>query len=414
MLPPVLEIYVVWHPGDTVGRFHAERIVDHFHGTAFSGLIGGAIEVYIRSEGWSGSDDAPRPLPLADNSPTASVEQPSFIAIVPILGNRMASAVQKVGAWQTYVDDLAQAQRAEPSRIGVFPYRLDEKATDQTRLGEILGRFQCIGTSASPMAEDASAEICRDLAQGVAQLLRGDSSRLKVFISHTKKGVKGSESYILELISAVRGVIAKTRLQEFFDASDLQPGCDWDPALRREAATSALLALRTDLYPSRAWCQREVLIAKCAGMPVIIMDAIEVGEERGSFLMDHVPRVPVRRNGIKWCETDIQHGLNLLVDECLKRALWERQQQLAAKKKVDLNIAWWAPHAPEPATLADQLAAWKEAGNALFVEGDLRILHPDPPLGPDETRVLEQIASLAGIKGKLDIMTPRLLAARGG
>jgi len=43
----------------------------------------------------------------------------------------------------------------------------------------------------------------------------------------------------------------------------------------------------------------------------------------------------------------------------------------------------------------------------------LRVLHPDPPLGPDERLVLDEIAALRGLPG-LDIMTPRLLAARGG
>jgi hypothetical protein len=43
----------------------------------------------------------------------------------------------------------------------------------------------------------------------------------------------------------------------------------------------------------------------------------------------------------------------------------------------------------------------------------LRVLHPDPPLGPDEQLVLNEIATLQGLSA-LDIMTPRLLAARGG
>ena len=63
MLPPVLEIYVVWHPGDAAGAQICEEFLEHFHGSAFSGLIGGAIEVYARSTGWQGKGDAPRPIP---------------------------------------------------------------------------------------------------------------------------------------------------------------------------------------------------------------------------------------------------------------------------------------------------------------------------------------------------------------
>jgi CHAD domain-containing protein len=44
----------------------------------------------------------------------------------------------------------------------------------------------------------------------------------------------------------------------------------------------------------------------------------------------------------------------------------------------------------------------------------LRILHPDPPLGAPERLVLNQLARLGGVMRDLDVMTPRLLAARGG
>ena len=209
----------------------------------------------------------------------------------------------------------------------------------------------------------------------------------------------------------MRTIIGNTRLGEFFDAHDLQPGQNWDKELREKAATSALLCLRTDLYATREWCQREVLIAKRAGMPVVILDALGSGEERGCFLMDHVPRVPVRLDQEGWRPADIRRGLNLLVDECLKRALWRRQRALATGRS-DLSVAWWAPHAPEPATLA----AWIEAEKAEGRSGQeqVRILHPDPPLGADERLVLEQIAGLSGLAGRVEIMTPRMLAARGG
>jgi len=67
MLPPILEIYVVWHPGDTAGGAVAEALLQHFRGNAYSGLIGGAIEVYVRSKSISGSlADAPASIPALD------------------------------------------------------------------------------------------------------------------------------------------------------------------------------------------------------------------------------------------------------------------------------------------------------------------------------------------------------------
>ncbi|MDX6370093.1 MAG: hypothetical protein QOG93_1595 [Gaiellaceae bacterium] len=101
-------------------------------------------------------------------------------------------------------------------------------------------------------------------------------------------------------------------------------------------------------------------------------------------------------------------ALNQLVDECMKRALWLRQQELAAGR-LELDVAWWAPHAPEPVTLA----TWLRANPPLADGSPIRILHPDPPLGPDEREALAELAALAGAEDRLEVMTPRGLAARG-
>ena len=411
MLPPVLEVYVVWHPGDPGGVIAAEQIFQHFHGTLFSGLIGGAVEVYVRSVGWRTVDDAPRPIPLPSAPPPNGIAQAQITAVVPVLGNEFAAAVEAgLGPWRAYASEIAAARDAAPDRVGVFPLLVDRGATDGTELGRIFSRPQRIAAS-GPSAEPEGELRCRDLAQAIAQMA-GAGERLTVFISHTKHGAHGEEADIPALIERVRRIIGQTRLREFFDAHDLQAGCDWDEALRVQAATSALLALRTDLYAGREWCQREILIAKRHGMPIVILDALGRGEERGSFLMDHVPRVPVRHDGAAWQDADIRLGLNLLVDECLKRALWRRQAELA-RGRTDLDVAWWAPHAPEPVTFAHWLAGERAAGRTADT-GDLRVLHPDPPLGSAEREVLDQIAALGGLGGRLDPMTPRTLAARGG
>ena len=90
-----------------------------------------------------------------------------------------------------------------------------------------------------------------------------------------------------------RAAASATPPSEGSAGSILQPGRNWSRELAERAATSALLAVRTSSYASRPWCQREMLLAKTAGMPIVVLDALEHPEERGSFLMDHVPRVPV-------------------------------------------------------------------------------------------------------------------------
>jgi hypothetical protein len=341
--------------------------------------------------------------------------QAQFTAVVPLLGNGLATAVEGGGAWRAYVQGIVDAQQAAPGRVGGFPYRLHAPAAQGTVLGTLLGGYQTIAANAPQTPHDTPQGLrCRDLSQGLAQFLSGDlTKQLKAFISHTKRSTSAEMGDVNALIALVRDVIGTTRLGEFFDANDLQPGSDWSHVLQENAANSALLALRTDLYPTREWCQKEVLVAKRSGMPIVILDGIGYAEERGSFLMDHVPRTPIRMEGTEWKRRDVYRALNLLVDECLKRELW-KQQQILGRERPDLAISWWAPHAPEPLTLVHWLERAKRGGHLPRANNKLRILHPDPPLGPDERSVLEEMLALGGMPGKLDVMTPRQLAGRGG
>ena len=407
MLPPLLEIYVAWHPGDEEGAVAAGQVLDHFHGTAFSGLIGGAVEVYLRSAGWRDPSDSPRPLPFMEPLPQG-VPAPTLTAVVPVLGNALALALEaRHGPWHDFISAIATAHTESPERVAVFPLAVDRGVLDGTRLGELLGGVQGIGVPTGGVAEPVAELRCRDLAQGLTQFAAPrDGERICVFVSHTKRSAPGDADRVQALIERVRHLIANTRLGEYFDASDLRPGSDWADELVVSASRSALLALRTDLYASREWCQREMRVAKNAGMPVVILDAIATWEERGSFLHGSRPAYP---GGAQPSDEAVMRALNRLVDECLKRALWAQQRSLADGRE-ELEVAWWAPHAPEPVTLA----SWLGGVAVLPVDGPIRVLHPDPPLGQDEMAVLEEIAALAGFGGRLEIMTPRGLAARGG
>lgn len=417
MLPPILEIFVVWHPDDHSGAERAKIIFEHFmHGPTFSGVIGGGVQVSFRSAGWLGTMTAPRPI-YTQTSPGPNGIQPAcFVAIVPLLGTELAASVENSDSeWHRYIAAIPDAQAANPNRLGVFPFLLSNSATNGTELGLILGRYQLIAAgNPDRNGEDASSMLCRDLTQGIAQLISPNAmDRLTAFISHTKRHSYVEGEDVDSLVTLVREVIRNTRLNDYFDANDLQPGADWEAELRKNAGTGAMLAIRTDLYSSREWCQREVVIAKTHGMPLVMMDAIGYGEERGSFLMDHAPRIAVRKSEGHWQKKDVYRALNLLVDECLKRALWMQQKELA-RESHELDVAWWAPHAPEPLTLSRWINDYIGTAHNVAGEGNIRILHPDPPLGPEEREVLINYARSTRLGRELDIMTPRQLATRGG
>lgn len=408
-MPPILEIYVVWHPSDRSGVAIAEGLVAHFHGPAFAGLVGGAVEVYLRSEGWEAPGEPPRPLPFATPLPHG-LPAPTLTAVVPLLGSALARAVQDGAAWSDYLGTLADSNRL--ADVGVFPLVIDREGVDGTALGQLLGGIQPLQAAG---ATDA-ARLAGDLAHSITGLAKGGvDQRLQVFLSHTKwhsvaerPEVEGRPDEVAALVEDIREAINGTHLDVFFDAASLQPGSDWHERLVAEAGRSALLVVRSDRYAEREWCQREVLVAKRADLPMVTLLAVRSGEDRGSFLLDHGPTVALDDRDGQTRLDSISAALHCLVDEALKRALWDRQRAVLAHRGFD----WLPVHAPEPTTVIHWLQSQQAARPA---DGaPLVILHPDPPLGPDEHTVVADLIHLVDPAALVDILTPRTFANRGG
>ncbi len=300
-----------------------DRLLGHFHGNAYSGLLGGAIEVFARSQGWNDATDAPRPLPPSRAAAPCDVPATELTAVVVWMGLGLARSVERDGSPRaSWLETLRGRQDASAERLRVFPVRPSTGAPPTCRLQALF--------PAQAITDEEPTATCRDLAQGIAQwaaeadAAASEDRRLSIFISHTKH--EGAHGRVASLIAQVRARIdGASRLGSFFDSNALQPGRDWATHLREGVSRMALLALRTDLYASREWCQREMLLAKRGGVPVVVLDAPQQGEDRGSFLMDNVTRVPVRANGDRWVDQDIDVGLARLVDACLQRELWKRQ-----------------------------------------------------------------------------------------
>lgn len=404
LIPPILEVCVLWHPDDEIGAHVAETLLEHFHGTTFAGLVGGAVEVYTRSAGWESLGGPPRPLPFMEPLPNG-LASAAVTVVVPVLGTHLARAAEDDPSWFTYLHRLTEAAAADTS-VGLFSLRLDDGATAPgTHLGEMFGSHQTLDSAG---ATDGPI-LCRDLAHSIAGFI-GDpmGERLRVFISHTKRYSPDEEpDEVQELVDLVRDSISNTHLSAFFDEADLVPGATWEDELTAAAASSALLIVRTDLYASRDWCQREVLAAKRADMPVVVLQALHSGEERGSFLMDHVPSVPVRGETADSWRASIEVALNQLVDEALKRAIWNQQRD----RLHGYGFDWLPANAPEPTTLVGWLASIDEHPTA---EDKLFVLHPDPPLGNAEVAVIKDMLDVAGMPGLVEILTPRTFANRGG
>jgi hypothetical protein len=340
-----------------------------------------------------------KPLP-------AGLPAGQITAVVPVLGRALAKAIRNDANWRRYMETIFAADAREACGqhgdiVGVYPLRDPLADLSGSILSEIARRPQALPLKAAT----AAPTLARELAQAITQNLHGTTAndRVTVFVSHTKHAASPRDTGPL-LVESVRNVLQETHLDTFFDAHDIQVGKDWEQTLDVEAGRHALLMIRTDLYASREWTQREVLAAKVHDLPVVALYAVREQEERGSFLMDHVPVIPCPA---EHPEEAIERALNRLVDEALKRALWLAQRVYLQPHGFD----WLPVHAPEPITLTAWLRSYEPDGAH---DHHAFIMHPDPPLGPREREVIVRLCELAGITDNVDILTPRAFAIRGG
>jgi len=213
-----------------------------------------------------------------------------------------------------------------------------------------------------------SSERCQLIARRIAnllikQLLRPTSGKeappVTIFLSHTKLDLE-HEPYVVKSLIAHLTVDHPERV--WFDSGDISVGSRFKEAIDRGVSNAALLAVLTDSYSSRAWCRREVLLAKHYRRPVVVVDAIQEREIRSFPYAGNTP--VIRWNGRP------QDVIDLLLLETLRHAYAEESLKMQMREGDDIF-----PGSPELVTI---------------VGGEYKlILYPDPPLGSEELAVLE-------------------------
>ena len=262
--------------------------------------------------------------------------------------------------WCDYVVSLSAAC-AGTRRHVFFPVQLSEAAwpIDPRLAGLNFLRASSIGDNAhreSFVARRLVHALCRHLGGDQAT---EDTPPVTIFVSHTKLDLDIEPKVVCSLLTELA---ATQPTKTWFDSGDIETGSQFAHAIERGVADAALIAVLTDSYASRAWCRREILLAKRYQRPFIVINALREKEVR-SF--PYVGNVPV----LRW-RGDPQEAIGALLKETL-RHLYARTI-LAARKRPDDDIL---PAGPELVTLS---------GKSL----SRTVLYPDPPLGAEEIDIL--------------------------
>jgi hypothetical protein len=297
-------------------------------------------------------------------------------------------------AWSQVVADVAGATAAPSGPHRLLPVALSRNATKLAGVThEQFVRLE--GADPATMADALRVAVlqalCRHLLDrrpagadaGVAK------APVRVFVSHAKRdGVSVAQTLVAELDAM--------GLNRFFDARDIAPGHCFDAEIEGHIEDSAVVAVATDAFGGRHWCQREVLAAKRRGRPLVVVDAMRHGEARR---FPYVGNSPVLRWDPDRADDRVvaRRVIASLLDETLRAHVAKLSLDRLAELGIVHSAALRIPRPPELLTLPH------------VVSGDPTVLvHPDPPLGEHEVRVL--VSREPG----LVVTTPTTLASGAG
>lgn len=117
---------------------------------------------------------------------------------------------------------------------------------------------------------------------------KGKSSSIKIFLSHAKSGDTGRLH-----AESIKRFIENTNMSHFFDTVEISPGFKFDDEIINHIKDSTVVAIGSDVYSSRYWCQREILCAKEHQRPMIAVNCLEDYEDRIFPAGSNVPCVHV-------------------------------------------------------------------------------------------------------------------------
>jgi SLOG cluster2 len=201
---------------------------------------------------------------------------------------------------------------------------------------------------------------------------------VKLFISHSKHGREGTV-IATELRDYGRQHLP---VATFYDSNDIAAGSNFEKEIRANVADSAMLVVQTNTYSDREWCRKEVLFAKHYGCPVLVVNAVTIGEERSFPYLGNVPT-------IRW-PFDSTRRCGITIDAALREVL--RNVHFLEHVRT-LKLAGLLPEACVQIGTAPEMLTYRNLlrANRCDRSKPSVLLYPDPPLGDEEIEVLEDL-----------------------
>ena len=279
--------------------------------------------------------------------------------------------------WVAYFEALAKTDGAD-----FVPIALDNTAFNLPEDIRKLNFIRAYQYPSESFTEHTCVEIFHEiyrygLNESRKELDRGKDSSLKLFLSHAKDRAQG-----IAAATALKQFIENGPMREFFDATDIAAGYEFEGEILANIQDSTVVALHSDSYSSRYWCQREILAAKDSERPIVAIDLVNRFEDRRYPLGGNLPAIRIQVGP----DNEITESALLAI---LQAALLEtirffysglilQAYQTAGWFPVDAFLSARPPEACVLARLAEEIE--KEEDRCLD------FVYPDPPIYEEEAR----------------------------
>lgn len=306
------------------------------------------------------------PVRVGVREDRVAVEAADVVVLIPVLGNvtylsKKDSVVKRIGEWHETLKSgkvlplFTSANWRAESRFPGYP---------------LLTKLDA--------PEDPLATLDA-IAIAVSRLLDPSAQTVRLIISHAGSGPQPAEETAKMIHAYIRG---RDVVQTFFEFIDRPPEEAIDAA-GDAPGRGVVIAVRTDDFGSRVWCQRELLKAKQLGIPTLTVEVLKAGERRSSPYAGNSPCVV-------WTGDP---------GPVVSRTLTEWLRALHFRRDADRIIR--AANLP-----SDTKVVTRPPELLDLAQGPIRsdfaqlVLHPDPELSPVERRVLR------AARPRLRLVTP--------
>ena len=369
-----LSVFIVWHPDYLEGQQTADFLYSVLCRDSTKPLIRSmGIPVYFRNKNVSETN---QPLEI-------NFTESEYTAVIALVSDEFVNDSN----YGKFLDSIFDKCEIEKQKRRVYPVAISKSAYNvSTKFSAInfirvdRSKLVCDKEEIVSINSQIKTPILHELCRLLMNMKKATdeteslatSPPIKLFISHSKHDESKLDA------SKFRDYInSQTQLKTFFDTNDISYGSNFGEEIKKAAKQSALVVFQSDSYADREWCRIEVLEAKTAGCPIVIVNAVQNGEKRAFPYLGNYPSIRFKNNFIE------------IIDLTLEQVLFNLYTKIFLDSLTDLYKIKTDKILSTSPELFNFIQLKKKGLNQ--EEEYSLVIYPDPPLGSEEMEILNQL-----------------------